>query len=290
MMKNGILTFLFAFIPGAGQMYQGYMKRGVSLVVLFCLGTVVGGTVLGGLGVGIGAVVYMYSFFDTFNLRAQLSLNNAPPDDYLLHIFSQGQGGERILAQRHKWLGWGLILLGALALYRGLLMEALWTVAQRSEVLRMVYNALDRLPELCLYLALIGVGVWLVRGPRATRRPEPPEPDGEADFREYRAAAQESPEQGFAWDAAPQHDMPQDSVSQAAAPRDGRTENFRNRTAAQEPTAQGFVWGAPQDGASQDTAAHNESPRRQTPPDGAADTETAQKQGTEGAQNADGEE
>ena len=25
MMKNGILTFLFAFCPGAGQMYQGYM-------------------------------------------------------------------------------------------------------------------------------------------------------------------------------------------------------------------------------------------------------------------------
>ena len=23
MMKNGILTFLFAFCPGAGQMYQG---------------------------------------------------------------------------------------------------------------------------------------------------------------------------------------------------------------------------------------------------------------------------
>ena len=29
MKKNGILTLLFAFIPGAGQMYQGYMKRGL---------------------------------------------------------------------------------------------------------------------------------------------------------------------------------------------------------------------------------------------------------------------
>ena len=32
MKKNGILTFLFAFVPGAGQMYQGYMKRGLSLI------------------------------------------------------------------------------------------------------------------------------------------------------------------------------------------------------------------------------------------------------------------
>ena len=27
--KNGILTFLFAWCPGAGQMYLGYMKRDV---------------------------------------------------------------------------------------------------------------------------------------------------------------------------------------------------------------------------------------------------------------------
>ena len=37
MKKNGILTFLFAFVPGAGQMYQGYMKRGLSLITLFFL-------------------------------------------------------------------------------------------------------------------------------------------------------------------------------------------------------------------------------------------------------------
>jgi len=34
MKKNGILTLLFAFIPGAGQMYQGYMKRGLSLMLM----------------------------------------------------------------------------------------------------------------------------------------------------------------------------------------------------------------------------------------------------------------
>ena len=37
MKKNGLLPLLFAFIPGAGQMYQGYLKRGLTLVTLFCL-------------------------------------------------------------------------------------------------------------------------------------------------------------------------------------------------------------------------------------------------------------
>ena len=36
MLKNGFLTLLFAFIPGAGQMYQGYMKRGLSLILMCC--------------------------------------------------------------------------------------------------------------------------------------------------------------------------------------------------------------------------------------------------------------
>ena len=33
MLKNGFLTFCCAFVPGAGQMYQGYMKRGLSLIL-----------------------------------------------------------------------------------------------------------------------------------------------------------------------------------------------------------------------------------------------------------------
>ena len=41
MKKNGFLTFVFACIPGAGQMYYGYMKRGLSMITIFCLGVVV---------------------------------------------------------------------------------------------------------------------------------------------------------------------------------------------------------------------------------------------------------
>ena len=33
MKKNGFLTFIFACIPGAGQMYYGYMQRGLSIAI-----------------------------------------------------------------------------------------------------------------------------------------------------------------------------------------------------------------------------------------------------------------
>lgn len=60
--ENGILTFLFAFCPGAGQMYQGYMKRGLSLITMFCLFIMAGAlTGLDPLIVGC-LIVWMYSF------------------------------------------------------------------------------------------------------------------------------------------------------------------------------------------------------------------------------------
>ena len=37
MKKHPIATFIFACWPGAGQMYLGYTKRGVSLMTAFML-------------------------------------------------------------------------------------------------------------------------------------------------------------------------------------------------------------------------------------------------------------
>ena len=65
MKKNGILTLLFALIPGAGEMYQGYMKRGLSIITMFCLSIALSawmGIEIFYIGVPI---LYMYSFFDT---------------------------------------------------------------------------------------------------------------------------------------------------------------------------------------------------------------------------------
>ena len=33
--KNSFFTFLFSFVPGAGEMYMGFMKQGLSLMTLF---------------------------------------------------------------------------------------------------------------------------------------------------------------------------------------------------------------------------------------------------------------
>lgn len=36
--KRGFWTFCFSLIPGAGEMYLGFMKRGLSMMCLFLCG------------------------------------------------------------------------------------------------------------------------------------------------------------------------------------------------------------------------------------------------------------
>ena len=201
MKKNGILTLLFAFIPGAGQMYQGYMKRGLSLVLMaaaICMASALIPRI-----VVVLLVVFMYSFFDTFNLRAQISMGTAPEDDYLVHINWKDQRMQEFMMDSHKLLGWGLIVLGALVAYQNILMNTLgdivWRWGQSSPFFRALYLMMDQLPEVVVCVALIICGAWLVRGPKG--RKQKPQNDAEdEDFTEYTAQdAQAEPEaKGFA--------------------------------------------------------------------------------------------
>ena len=200
MMKNGILTFFFAFCPGAGQMYQGYMKRGLSLITMFCLFVAAGATLLDVLAVGC-AIVWMYSFFDTFNLRAQIGAGTAPQDDYLVHINWNDKRMEQFMMDSHKLVGWGLIALGVLVAYKNIIMNTLgdlvWRWGKEIPFFRALYLVLDELPEIVVCVALIVCGVWLVKGPKGKKQKKDSAP--EEEFPAY-VAEDTAPEQkeGFA--------------------------------------------------------------------------------------------
>lgn len=201
MLKNGFLTLLFAFIPGAGQMYQGYMKRGLSLILMCCaIGAV---AVLFSPVALFLLVVFMYSFFDTLNLRAQIALGKAPEDDYLVHFDPQDKRLARMLMDSHKLVGWVLIVFGVLIVYENIIMEmlneVLWRWGRDSVAFRAFYLVMDRLPDVVACVAFILCGVWLVRGPRKPKAAPAPEDDAgtdeTADFREYHADADDPAEE-----------------------------------------------------------------------------------------------
>ena len=73
MRKNSFLTFCFAMMPGAGQMYVGLMKKGVCLMSLFFGICLIGCMDVPYMLMTI-PVIWFYSFFDAINY------NNLPAE------------------------------------------------------------------------------------------------------------------------------------------------------------------------------------------------------------------
>ncbi len=195
MKKNGFLTFLFAFVPGAGQMYQGYMKRGLSLILICCAIWMVA-TLISPVALFI-LVVWMYSFFDTFNLRAQIAEGTASEDDYLVHFDPRDKRLAQMMLDSHKLVGWALIAFGILIAYENILMKALddlmWRWGQNNAFFRAFYLVMDQLPQVVVCVVLIICGVWLVKGPKAAKKPDGSKAE-EQDFHEYQASSRKMPD------------------------------------------------------------------------------------------------
>ena len=113
MKKNGFLTFIFACIPGAGQMYYGYMQRGLSIAMMLML-CVMAATVVEPL-LFLCLVIWMYSFFDTYDLIRHMAAGE-PKEDSLL-VLGNYEEIKKLVPQHNRLVGWGLIGFGIWALY-----------------------------------------------------------------------------------------------------------------------------------------------------------------------------
>ena len=83
--RSNSSTFYFAFIPGAGQMYMGFMKRGVSIMSAFSL-IIFSSAWLNFTPLMFAMpVIWFFSFFDTINLRSLSDEDyTAMKDSYIL--------------------------------------------------------------------------------------------------------------------------------------------------------------------------------------------------------------
>ena len=161
MKKNAFLTLLFALIPGAGQMYQAYMKRGVSLMLLFACNVFLT-SIIGIAGIFL-PVIWAYSFFDTYRLRSELEQGTAAPDALLFSDGTEDGVFRAFLARRHVLVGWLLVLLGGWFIFDRLVLDTVGEILQRLDLWEFYY-LLNRAPTLLVSVLLIVMGIVLMRG------------------------------------------------------------------------------------------------------------------------------
>jgi len=195
--KNKILTFMFACLPGAGHMYLGFMKLGLSFMTLFfgvCgLVYLVNELIyfLTGPIVMILPVIWFYSFFDCINKNGTSDEEFAAYEDHFL--FTDVAELQNIdwkfnfgfLTSKAPRIAIGFIILisGVSMLCRNMLSMIDWYYWEQLEVIRnILYSLFNRLPQLAISVAIIALGIWLIGGKRKELKHE---------VKEIKALAQE---------------------------------------------------------------------------------------------------
>ncbi len=122
MKKNSLLTFIFSLFPGAGQMYLGYMKRGVSIMLLFGGSFTIASKYVQDL-LAIVLVMWAYSFFDTWNLRNNLKGEPQHVEDNFVFatLIAGANGFDKLAKTYYKIVGYICIGLAALIFFNSAL-------------------------------------------------------------------------------------------------------------------------------------------------------------------------
>jgi hypothetical protein len=150
-------------MPGAGQMYMGFMKRGVSLMSVFFLFIFLGAWMEMGLLLLILPIIWFYSFFDTHNLRSVPDDEfYALEDDYIL--FPEiGIEKVRVLQSKYRNIfALVLIFIGFTILWNN--MFNILDNFLPHYIYDIFYSFEHYFPQLAIGIAIILLGIYLIRG------------------------------------------------------------------------------------------------------------------------------
>ncbi len=171
--KNKFLTFVCACVPGAGQMYHGRLKRGVSLMVMFWgLIAVSGWLYIPWLTLFL-PVLWFYSFFDTVNqMNTPIEELKRLPDDFLFFGESLDRFKGKLAKKNRNWgllLGFALILIAVWAflnmMFGGYYYDgSFWSWIMSERVYWTLCRMVDNIPSLLVPIICLVVGFKLIFG------------------------------------------------------------------------------------------------------------------------------
>lgn len=147
--KNGFLTFIFACIPGTGYMYYGLLKKGLDMLMILIIASILPDV----LGIGILSPLiivplWFYCFFDTFNVARKYERGEILEDKSVFTektniVSSDFLNNNKIL----KITGWVLIILGIFAIMNKVLEQ---------------FGYYDIVKAYLIPIIFIGIGVYIL--------------------------------------------------------------------------------------------------------------------------------
>lgn len=161
--KNRFLTFIFSFIPGAGEMYMGFFKQGASIMlVAFGIIAVTGMLEMGPL-IAILPVLWCYSFFHVHALASAPDEEFYSLEDrYIFNFKDDDVNGLLHSSKAQKIFAVILIIIGVSSIWQ-MIENILSSVIPGywESGIRYVFSSV---PQLVIGLLIIAAGVYLIKG------------------------------------------------------------------------------------------------------------------------------
>jgi len=160
---NKFLTVLFSFIPGAGHMYFGLMKRGASIMAAFfaCIAAAVFfdrfGLVVAAFGLVL-PVIWFIAFFDFWRYPRMSEEERALVQDEFLIPQGVNLPGGAVMRKVRIGAGILLILTGAYQLYQLFLWNFVDEFLHSQRLIRLIHQT----PTLLGGAGIIIIGLLLI--------------------------------------------------------------------------------------------------------------------------------
>ena len=164
--RSKFWTIVFAFLPGAGHMYNGFMKMGVSFMGLFFIVLALASFINIGAIAFLAPVIWFYAFFDCIN---RVFIDDAEfyaqEDRYLFTMKQLESLNLEVFRQQNLLIGVILILIGFNALWHNVILRTLWNYELIPlEVYHLISGLGSIIPKLGVSLLIIWAGVVLIMG------------------------------------------------------------------------------------------------------------------------------
>ncbi len=164
--KSKFWLGVFSLVPGAGEMYLGFMKMGVSLMLMCGLSiALMAMTEIMALSV-IVVTIYIYSFFHANNLgRMDDQAFQEMEDCYLFGMDGFLSVRDSVKGRYKKIVGGILVLFGLAMLWNALFSVLCDIFGWENEMLQEIYRFMrDEFPRALIGVAVTWGGIWMLRG------------------------------------------------------------------------------------------------------------------------------
>lgn len=160
--KNGFFTFICSLIPGAGEMYMGFFKQGLSLMGLFALVIVVSSFYPLDRLIFLLPLIWFYSFFHVHHLRSLPPEEFYNIEDQFLFVPETIVSATESICKNKKIIAIILIVIGAVQLF-GVGMDFLSWITP-DFLSRYVWMIQDIVPRLIIAALIVYIGLRMIKG------------------------------------------------------------------------------------------------------------------------------